>query len=86
MGALYENLRALDAATRAREIVYLIRLGAEVHFGAKSLHLAAPGSPGSTPALTVAHTANTDANIPDMASWDFASMCTPPRKPRPSSS
>lgn len=81
MGPLYEWLCTLDAPTRAREIVYLIRLGAQVHLGTKSVHLASAGVPISAdPGHSVERGATAGAQVSSMASWDFDSMCTPPRK------
>lgn len=71
MGPLYEWLSTLDAATRAREVVYLVRLGAEVHLGAKAVRLAGP-------AEAVAPTGVADE--PDMGAWNLDVMCVPPRK------
>jgi hypothetical protein len=40
MGDLYHWLASLDTATRSREVLYLMRLGSEVHFARKAVLLA----------------------------------------------
>lgn len=67
MGPIYDWLRDLDSATRAREVVYLVRLGALVHMGSKGVH------------LSVAHDEHlANPQPPSMKDWDFDNVCVPP--------
>jgi hypothetical protein len=78
MGALYEWLSSLDPATRAREVVYLVRLGAEVHLGAKAVQLSVPASPQVAQPPVVPGKPEGDSVATTMAAWNLAAMCTPP--------
>lgn len=78
MGALYEWLSSLDPATRSREVVYLVRLGAEVHLGRKSVHLSVPVLPHVTQPPIVSDNSEGDPSATTMAHWNLAAMCTPP--------
>lgn len=83
MGPLYDWLCTLDSATRAREVVYLVRLGAEVHLGARSLHLAGGeeriGEPASAGNRNDERPAQEDGPV-DMDPWNLPVMVTPPRR------
>lgn len=90
MGSIYEHLVALDPKIRAREIVYLLRLGAEVHLSARALRLdaevaRAPRTPApQTQTVEASATSPSLNRNPDestalrMATWDLNAMCTPP--------
>lgn len=83
MGQLYDWLCTLDPATRAREVVYLVRLGAEVHLGARSLHLAGGNGRVGEPALAGNRTEERPAQedgLVNMDPWNLADMVTPPRR------
>jgi hypothetical protein len=74
MGPLYEWLSDLDAPTRAREVLYLVRLGAQVHLGAKTLNImVAPVQEQSSPSAP-------DVKSPNMEDWGFDQICVPPRR------
>ena len=74
MGALYEWLASLPPATRAREVVYLVRLGAAVHLG-QSFGPLAPARPASQNSVEPAPLAEPGKAV--MADWDLGAMCTP---------
>lgn len=74
MGPLYEWLSDMDAPTRAREILYLVRLGAQVHLGAKTLNIVVGPLQDQS-----SHSAS-DVRSPSMEDWGFDQICVPPRR------
>ncbi len=90
MGELYHWLASMDSTTRSREILYLVRLGSEVHFARRAVVLAvqadAVGSRAAEeterrPAIrsddgSEGSAARSSAAL--MSSWDLNALCTPP--------
>lgn len=74
MGPLYEWLRDLDAPTRAREVLFLVRLGAQVHLGAKTLNIVVAPAPEPSSAEAPG------LKEPNMEHWGFDEICVPPRR------
>jgi len=92
MGHLYEWLASMDAVTRSREVVYLLRLGSEVHFSSRALVLsvdrdaagqpesAKPGRASPAPPNGRSEASDSRSSADRMSGWDFNAMCTPPRR------
>ncbi|TWO70032.1 hypothetical protein FN976_16965 [Caenimonas sedimenti] len=90
MGEVYEWLASLDVATRSREVLYLVRLGAEIHLGRRSVQLAVGGdlrlqipeerrpTIATPPSGDDGVVASTVASR--MAGWDLGAICTPPAR------
>lgn len=90
MGELYKWLASLDAATRSREVLYLVRLGSEVHFARRAVLLAVErDTAGKLADVEVEKTTSTSSlegseataarsSAARMSRWDLNTLCTPP--------
>ena len=89
MGDLYHWLASLDTATRSREVLYLMRLGSEVHFARKAVLLAVERDegrhagmeaeqPSPTRFVDGSEAAAARASAARMSGWDLNALCTPP--------
>lgn len=79
MGQLYAWLRAKAPSARAREMLYLMRLGFEVHCGHRQeLHLgAAAAAPASASAMAERPDGGPHAGAGFTHGFDLASLCNP---------
>jgi hypothetical protein len=90
MGHLYEWLASMDAVTRSREVLYLLRLGGEVHLSSRALVLsvernvaglpesAKPGHASPAPPNGCSEASAVRSSADRMSAWDLSAMCTPP--------